>query len=179
MQCSLFEDRMVQDEPIRTVLPELTARSVFETPLGWMEAVCDERSLLTLGFCAVDRGLRGCVGNPVGAQVHLQLEEYFDNRRQAFDLPMRLLGTPFQLRVWKTLQEIQFGTTICYSSLAERLGVKNGQRAVGMANRVNPVAIVVPCHRVIQADGQLCGYAGGLWRKQQLLGLENGQRGLF
>ncbi len=179
MQTSLFDERQVQDEPVRVSLPELTARSVFETPLGWMEAVSDDRSLLSLGFCREDRGLRECVGNPVGAEVQIQLEEYFDNQRQEFDLPMRLLGTPFQVRVWKTLRAVPFGTTVCYSELAERLGVKNGQRAVGMANRVNPVAIVVPCHRVIQADGQLCGYAGGLWRKQQLLGLESGQRGLF
>jgi methylated-DNA-[protein]-cysteine S-methyltransferase len=179
MQTSLFDERQVHEGRPRCVLPELTARSIFETPLGWMEAVSDESALLSLGFCRVDRGLRECVGNPVGSRVMHQVQEYFDNRRQEFDLPMRLLGTPFQVRVWKSLRAVPFGTTLCYSELAERLGVKNGQRAVGMANRVNPVAIVVPCHRVIQADGQLCGYAGGLWRKQQLLGLESGQRGLF
>ncbi len=179
MQTSLFDARQVQDESVRCVLPGLTARSVFETPLGWMEAISDESSLLSLGFCRVDRGLREFVGNPVGSRVMGQVEEYFDGRRQDFDLPMRLLGTPFQVRVWKSLRLVPFGTTVCYSELAERLGVKNGQRAVGMANRVNPVAIVVPCHRVIQSDGHLCSYAGGLWRKQQLLGLESGQRGLF
>ena len=88
-------------------------------------------------------------------------------------------GTKFQREVWKALCEIPFGQTLSYSDLASRVGVKNGQRAVGKANGDNPVSILVPCHRVVRADGDLCGYAGGLWRKQRLLAIESGQVGLF
>lgn len=113
----------------------------------------------------------GVLGEELGA--------YFGGEAMDFSVPLRLSGTPFQVLVWRALMEIPYGASVSYGDLAERLGVKNGQRAVGMANRTNPVAVVVPCHRVVQATGALCGYAGGLWRKQRLLGLEAGQRGLF
>jgi O-6-methylguanine DNA methyltransferase len=99
-----------------------------------------------------------------------QLDEYFANQRTAFDLPLLLPGTPFQQKVWHALTEIPFGTTISYDTLAKRVG--SVARAVGGANGANRVPIVVPCHRVIGADGSLTGFGGGMHIKQRLLELE-------
>ena len=104
-----------------------------------------------------------------------QLAEYFDGTRQAFDLPLAPQGTDFQRRVWQALGTIPFGETRCYAEIAEQLRCKGGQRAVGAANGKNPLAIVVPCHRVIGSDGRLTGYAGGIGRKQWLLAHEAGE----
>lgn len=101
-------------------------------------------------------------------EVERQLDEYFRRARTAFDLPMSTPGTPFQRRVWAALEEIPYGSTITYTTLAQRVGRPKAQRAVGGANGRNRIAIVVPCHRVVAATG-LGGYAGGLDRKQQLL----------
>lgn len=101
-----------------------------------------------------------------------QLDEYFSGKRYQFDLLLYTQGTPFQQNVWNALKEIPYGQTCTYAQLAARLGNPNAYRAVGMANNKNPWAIVVPCHRVIGADGTLTGYAGGLTLKQTLLDLE-------
>ena len=103
-----------------------------------------------------------------------QLEAYFAGDRHEFDLVLAPTGTPFQLSVWRGLLEIPYGETRSYGQLAARLGNPGGSRAVGLANGRNPVAIVVPCHRVIGADGTLTGYAGGMDRKRLLLDLEAG-----
>lgn len=103
------------------------------------------------------------------AQSARQLGEYFDGTRRRFDLPLRLHGTEFQQRVWQALIEIPYGTTWSYGQLAQRLGNPNASRAVGLANGSNPISILVPCHRVIGADGSLTGYGGGLERKRWLL----------
>jgi methylated-DNA-[protein]-cysteine S-methyltransferase len=103
------------------------------------------------------------------AAVREQLGEYFAGTRQAFDVPLRLHGTPFQQRVWQELTRIPFGATITYAELAERVGSSNRFRAVGNANGRNPISILVPCHRVIGSGGKLTGYAGGVDRKQRLL----------
>jgi methylated-DNA-[protein]-cysteine S-methyltransferase len=113
--------------------------------------------------------------DPTGAVP--RLEAYFSGELNALaDLPVDPRGTPFQLRVWRELQAITPGQPISYRDLAERVGCPSGFRAVGSANRLNPLAIVVPCHRVIGADGGLRGYAGGLDRKRWLLAHEEGQR---
>ena len=101
-----------------------------------------------------------------------QLEEYFGGRRRAFDLPLDLRGTPFRRRVWEELRRVPFGEVISYGALATRLGDARLCRAVGAANGANPVSIVVPCHRVLGADGGLTGYAGGIPRKAALLAIE-------
>jgi methylated-DNA-[protein]-cysteine S-methyltransferase len=101
-----------------------------------------------------------------------QLEGYFNGNLQSFDLPLRLHGTPFQLAVWRALQDIPYGETISYGELALRVGNPKGSRAVGLANGSNPIAIVVPCHRVIGTNGKLTGYGGGLCNKETLLALE-------
>jgi methylated-DNA-[protein]-cysteine S-methyltransferase len=106
------------------------------------------------------------------AVAALQLNEYFAGARREFDLPMRLDGTPFQRRVWRELVEIPYGETWSYGQLAKRIGNPNASRAVGLANGQNPISILVPCHRVIGADGSLTGYGGGLERKSWLLAHE-------
>ena len=98
-----------------------------------------------------------------------QLKEYFAGKRREFDLPLRMEGTEFQQRVWRELTKIPFGETRSYGQLAKRLNNPNGSRAVGLANGRNPIAIIVPCHRVIGADGSLTGFGGGLDRKEWLL----------
>jgi methylated-DNA-[protein]-cysteine S-methyltransferase len=105
-----------------------------------------------------------------------QLEEYFEGRRTAFDLPLDLVGTEFQRRVWAELAKIPYGETISYGELARRLGQPGAARAVGLANGRNPIGIIVPCHRVVGASGALTGYGGGLPRKRQLLDLERRRR---
>ena len=108
------------------------------------------------------------------APVVTQLREYFAGTRRVFDLPLDLRGTPFQRAVWQALCAIPHGTTISYAELARRVGRPAAVRAVGQANGRNPVAIVVPCHRVIGANGTLTGYGGGLANKRVLLALEAG-----
>jgi methylated-DNA-[protein]-cysteine S-methyltransferase len=112
------------------------------------------------------------------AEAARQLAEYFDGARQAFDLPLALAGTAFQRAVWAALLRIGYGQTVSYGELAEQIGRPTAARAVGMANGSNPVSIIVPCHRVVGADGSLTGYGGGLGNKRRLLGLERGERPL-
>jgi len=101
-----------------------------------------------------------------------QLREYFAGRRTAFDLPLALRGTPFQVRVWHALLRIPFGATASYGAIAAAIGCPGAARAVGGANHRNPIPIIVPCHRVIGSDGSLTGYGGGEARKRRLLELE-------
>ncbi|MCU1352278.1 MAG: cysteine methyltransferase [Acidimicrobiales bacterium] len=113
------------------------------------------------------------------APVVEQLHEYFAGERTTFDIPLAPRGTPFQLQVWEALREIPYGTTTSYGELARRIGADKASRAVGLANGRNPISIVVPCHRVIGADGSLTGYGGGLERKRHLLDLESRSRRLL
>ncbi len=105
-----------------------------------------------------------------------QLDAYFAGELREFQLDLRPRGTPFQLSVWSALREIPYGQTVSYGELARRLGNPNASRAVGLANGSNPIAIVVPCHRVIGANGKLTGFGGGLPVKQHLLALERRAR---
>jgi len=106
-----------------------------------------------------------------------ELEEYFDGKRRDFSFPLDLRGTGFQLACWRALLAIPYGETRSYADIARAVGKPNAFRAVGMANNRNPVAIVVPCHRVIASDGTLCGYGGGLDVKRKLLELEGALTG--
>lgn len=110
---------------------------------------------------------------PFGEAIR-QLDAYFAAELTEFDLPLNLIGTPFQLRVWEGLLRIPYGETRTYGELAEELGNPGASRAVGLANGKNPVSIIVPCHRVVGASGSLTGYGGGLDRKQRLLAFESG-----
>ncbi len=153
-----------------------------DTPLGGMIAVADDEGLRLLEF--VDRRatqrelsiLRKRLRTNVvpGEHPHLdtirsQLADYFSGKKLEFDIPLAPIGSEFQLRAWKILQSIPVGETRSYSWMAKRLGDENARRAVGRANGTNMICIVIPCHRVIRADGTLCGYGGGLWRKKWLL----------
>jgi methylated-DNA-[protein]-cysteine S-methyltransferase len=108
------------------------------------------------------------------AEARRQLDEYFAGERVAFDLPLAAKGSEFERRVWNALEEIPYGETQSYGEVAERVGAPGAARAVGLANGRNPISIVVPCHRVIGANGTLTGYGGGLERKRFLLELEQG-----
>jgi len=110
--------------------------------------------------------------DPKVVNVFKQLKEYFNRHRKEFDLPLELLGTEFQKKVWNELKKIPYGETISYGDLANRMGDKNLMRAVAAANGANPIPIIIPCHRVIGSDGSLTGYGGGLDVKQKLLELE-------
>jgi methylated-DNA-[protein]-cysteine S-methyltransferase len=137
----------------------------------WMEDQRHHPGVLAYGEPApVDDG--------VLTAAEAQLEEYFDGRRTAFDLPLAPEGTEFQRRVWAQLLRIPYGETVTYGELARRLDSPTGSRAVGLANGRNPLGIVVPCHRVVGAGGDLTGYGGGLPRKRLLLDLEAQVAGL-
>lgn len=156
----------------------------FPTPLGPMVACTDERgALVWLAFHdRLDAPEAGATGARAGerviqdgtrcAPVIAQLDEYFRGARREFDLELAPRGSPFQLRVWEELRRIPYGTTISYRELAERVGAPAASRAVGRANATNPIPVIVPCHRVIGADGSLTGYGGGIERKEALLHLE-------
>jgi methylated-DNA-[protein]-cysteine S-methyltransferase len=113
------------------------------------------------------------------ARAVAELREYFEGARRDFTVPLAPAGTPFQLRVWRALVEIPYGETTSYGELARRLGQPTASRAVGLANGSNPLPVIIPCHRVIGANGSLTGYGGGLPIKQRLLALERGGDRLF
>jgi methylated-DNA-[protein]-cysteine S-methyltransferase len=140
-----------------------------ESPIGELMLVGEEGRLTGLRMAPhrAGTGWRRDAG-PFAAAAE-QLEQYFAGERTDFELPLDPDGTPFQQRVWELLREIPFGETTTYGALATLLGKPSAMRAVGLANGRNPIAIVIPCHRVIGADGTLTGYGGGLDRKRTLL----------
>jgi methylated-DNA-[protein]-cysteine S-methyltransferase len=148
------------------------------SPLGTLLAMADGSHLTSLHFAGERHAPRlapDWVLDPdlaVLRAARLQLGEYFAGVRRSFELPLRPRGTPYQQRVWALLREIPYGATTSYGAMAARLGRAGAARAVGAANGRNPVAIVIPCHRAVGADGALTGYAGGLHRKAALLALE-------
>jgi len=161
-----------------------------DTPLGGMIAIADDAALHLLEFTdrkALPQGLRrlsalagGRIGlgrSAVTDRTEAALEAFFAGRDGRLDLPVRLRGTPFQVQVWQELQAIAPGGTRSYAQLAAAIGRPTAVRAVAAANGANRLALVVPCHRVIGADGSMTGYAGGLWRKERLIALERGWRG--
>ena len=113
---------------------------------------------------------------PLIKKAAIQLAEYFENKRNFFDLPLNPHGTNFQLNVWNALKNIPYGETRTYGEIARMTGNPKACRAVGMANNRNPIAIIIPCHRVIGSDGSLTGYAGGLELKRKLLELEQDRK---
>lgn len=159
----------------------LLARRI-ETPLGTMLALADDQGLRLLEFVdrrglerelqVLPKRLKTAIvpgNNAVLDATAAQLERYFAGKSLEFDLPIAPVGSDFQRRVWAELGRIPVAQTRSYAQLATKLGIPKGPRAVGRANGSNMIALVIPCHRVINADGSLCGYAGGLWRKQRLL----------
>jgi methylated-DNA-[protein]-cysteine S-methyltransferase len=149
--------------------------SIYSSPIGELLLTSDGKALTGLKMCQ-HRG-RPARGPEPGWQrddsvfqaAREQLDAYFSGSQRDFDLPLRMAGTPFQRLVWDGLRAIPYGETLSYAELARRIGRPGASRAVGSANGRNPFAIVVPCHRVIAADGTLGGYGGGLDRKEWLL----------
>lgn len=150
--------------------------TVIDTPIGPLRLVGDGTALTAIDFSPFSE--HDVIGeqaddDPVLGTAAAQLAEYFAGGRTVFDLPLAPAGTQFQRRVWDELVKIGYGDTASYGEIAHRLGLTNAaSRAVGAANGRNPIPIVVPCHRVIGANGTLTGYAGGIRRKQLLLDLE-------
>lgn len=143
------------------------------TPIGDLQLVSDGQSLVSIAFPGQHQQLGGdSQEDAVLARAAKQLGEFFDGRRRHFDLPLAASGTQFQREVWSQLTKIPFGEVRSYRDIAAEIGRPTAVRAVGAANGRNPLPIVVPCHRVIGADGSLTGFAGGLERKRQLLVLE-------
>lgn len=161
--------------------------TVIDSPIGRLRLVEHDGRLVAIDFSPFDEQRRVLVGGgagsaadgdrddtvPVLVETIRQLGEYFAGERTTFDVPMAAVGTEFQHRVWAELVKIPYGVTVTYGEIARRLGLGNAaSRAVGSANGSNPIPVIVPCHRVIGANGKLTGYAGGLDRKQTLLELE-------
>jgi methylated-DNA-[protein]-cysteine S-methyltransferase len=151
------------------------------SPIGRLRLIAHDENLVGIWFEQGRDARRDnqdmVVGDaPVLARTRQQLEEYFRGQRRDFDLPLAPRGTDFQQRVWQRLRGIGYGTTTTYGALAQELGNANASRAVGLANGSNPIPIVIPCHRVIGANGALTGFGGGLPIKNALLELERGAR---
>ena len=109
-------------------------------------------------------------------KLKIELDEYFKNQRDNFTIPIRLIGTPFQIKCWEALQKIEYGQTISYKEEAKNIGNEKAYRAVANANGKNNLSIIVPCHRVIANNGNIGGYTGGIWIKEYLLNLEKGEK---
>ena len=146
------------------------------TPVGRLLLAGDEEGLRTIsfqdGFHPVKPGAQWRRTEEPFAEVLAQLDDYFAGRLRRFELPLAPQGTPFQREVWSALTTIPYGDTVSYRELARRVGRPLASRAVGAANGRNPIPIVIPCHRVIGADGSLTGFGGGLEIKRRLLALE-------
>ncbi|MGB3981636.1 bifunctional transcriptional activator/DNA repair enzyme AdaA, partial [Planktomarina temperata] len=163
----------------------LLRASWIDTPIGAMVTICDATQVHLLEFperkglarevqqlFQYSKGQLGFGRFALTDRVQAQLTEFFVGRRPKFDLPLALHGTDFSKTVWRALQDIPAGQTRSYAQLAQSIARPTAMRAVARANGANQIAIVLPCHRVIGADGTLTGYAGGLWRKQKLIELE-------
>ena len=173
-------------ERMRTQLPGRRCHTVVDSPCGPLTLVATDGCLSGLHMERQrHRPAQEAFGEPDPepfTEVAHQLDEYFAGHRTSFELELTMHGTDFQRKVWAALREIPYGRTVSYGQLADRLGQPTASRAVGLANGKNPIGIIVPCHRVVGADGSLTGYGGGLERKQFLLDFEReaaGQLSLF
>lgn len=146
----------------------------YETPLGLLTLAEENGQLTHCGFGHSSKlpSNAEIQETALFKQAHHQLQEYFAGTRQEFDLPLAPLGTNFQQAAWQALLTIPYGKTASYKEIAIKVGNPKACRAIGMANNKNPIGIIIPCHRVIGANGKLVGYAGGLDIKQKLLDLE-------
>ncbi|MDR0864436.1 MAG: methylated-DNA--[protein]-cysteine S-methyltransferase [Candidatus Symbiothrix sp.] len=144
----------------------------YHSPAGTWEINAHQGAVTKIALCEAGKTDAESSNDPVIQQAIRQLSEYFAGKRQSFELPLSISGTAFQEKVWDALQQIPYGETISYAQLAQAVGNPKACRAVGSANGKNPIAIVIPCHRVIASDGTLGGYAYGLDIKKDLLGIE-------
>ncbi len=155
-----------------------TIYTTFDSPLGPLLATGDGHALTRLDMQAARRpvaiGAAWRHDDAAFEELRSQLHEYFAGRRRTFELALAPAGSAFERRVWSALLEVPYGETSSYGELARRIGAPGAARAVGLANGRNPIAVIIPCHRVIGSDGSLTGYGGGLARKRLLLDLEAG-----
>ena len=144
----------------------------YETPIGRLQIFADSEYITGISF--FEKKIQNAVEEETFLikKMRSELEEYFNGKRKSFEVPIKPFGTSFQQPVWKALQEIPYGETRSYKQIAEMIGKPAACRAVGMANNRNPIPIVIPCHRVVGANGDLTGYAGGLEVKRKLLDIE-------
>lgn len=140
------------------------------TPIGAMLAMANGAGICSLDFADEDK--QEVSGNRSLLRLKSELEEYFAGKRREFSLPLAPTGTPFQMSAWDTLRRIPYGKVVSYAEEAKMLGRPSAVRAVANANGKNPIAIIIPCHRVIASGGGIGGYSGGVWRKEFLLSLE-------
>ena len=147
-------------------------KSYYKSPIGNLEIICENNKLISLKIFA-NYGIENQDTDFI-KNIKYQLDEYFSGKRRDFDIKINPKGTNFQKHVWKELQKIPYGKTKSYSDIAQAIGNKNVQRAVGSACNKNPVMIIIPCHRVISKNGSLGGFAYGNIVKQKLICLENG-----
>lgn len=143
----------------------------YQSPIGCLEIIIDKNEITALSIVSNDKCVTSS-NSSIGVQIVQQLKEYFEGKRTEFNLPLRLKGTSFQTQVWDELAKIPYGETISYHELAHRVGNDKAYRAVGNANGKNPICLIVPCHRVIQSNGGIGGYAYGTDVKKFLLNLE-------
>jgi methylated-DNA-[protein]-cysteine S-methyltransferase len=148
--------------------------TTFDSPIGVLRVETDGALLTSIAFLGPRARRPATSHHPLLDDAVAQLEEYFAGDRTSFELPLARARGPFEQLVREELLALPYGTTTSYGAIAKRLGRPDAARAVGLANAANPIAIVVPCHRVIGADGSLTGYAGGLDAKRRLLELESG-----
>jgi methylated-DNA-[protein]-cysteine S-methyltransferase len=152
--------------------------AVVASPMGPLTVASTEKGIAAIHFG--NNLPEGAVTDPSANQETVeQLMEYFEGKRTQFDLQLDVEGTPFQKAVWSELLRIPYGETRTYGEIAKAIGRPGAARAVGMANHDNPIAVVIPCHRVVGRDGSLTGYAGGVHLKAQLLSIERRHRTLF
>lgn len=147
-----------------------TSVAFYDSPLGTIKIKADDNGIVSVVFTGNQKSTD--TNNPILKKCIKQLDEYFNKKRTLFELPLIIEGTPFQKKVWDELLKIPFGRTVSYQYIAKSMGDENVVRAVGSANGKNKIAIIIPCHRVIGADGSIVGYAGGVDRKQWLLDFE-------
>lgn len=148
----------------------LTEKTYYKSEIGLLEIIATDKGISKVDFLNQEPSEFSLETNNIFLKdCFQQLAEYFRGERKSFSLELDPKGTDFEKRVWQELLKISFGETITYLRLAERLGDKKVIRAAARANGKNPLAIIIPCHRVIGSDGSLTGYAGGLWRKEWLL----------
>lgn len=149
---------------------------IMDTVIGKLYCVQEEDALVAISYFKPS-DLIIEQSTPLLTQTKRELAEYFQQTRTSFNIKLKLVGTPFQIKVWEALQTIPYGETRSYKQIAEAIGCSKGCRAVGMANHHNPISILVPCHRVIGTNGKLVGYAGGTQIKENLLQIEKSRSG--
>ncbi len=153
----------------RSTALEKETHVTIASPIGPLTLSADNRNLTGLHFGRRKGARRDATHSPVLTKAIRQLDQFFRGKRKDFDLPLRPRGTPFQEAVWRALSTIPFGETRSYGEIAAKVGNPKASRAVGGANNRNPIAVIIPCHRVIGASGAMVGYGGGLSKKRWLL----------